>query len=202
MKNNKSILVVILIFLSMYVCGCASVGRSFKYENIQQLQLGEFKIADYQSVFGKPKNVSNTSNKDGKFTSVRYLYAYADIGTARARLLDLEFKNDVLNGYNYLSSFDKDKTEFNTESVNQITVGKSKMVDVINILGKPHGKARCPSTLADYKTRCEEITEVWSWATMEKMTTLGKHESKTITVFISFDSDGIVSDIETTEDGI
>ena len=78
-------------------CGCASVGRDFKYQNTASLELGVTRSSDYQATFGKPNAVETKDNSDGKFELVRYLYAYADMGTARSRLLDLEFRDGVLN---------------------------------------------------------------------------------------------------------
>src|SRR5262249_50363366 len=95
------------------LCGCASVGPDFNYQNAPSLELGQTRIEDYQKMFGKPNSIEEKETADGRFELMHYVHAYAELGTARARALNLEFRDGVLNSYDYLSSFDKDKTTLN-----------------------------------------------------------------------------------------
>ena len=73
----------------------------------------------------------------------------------------------------------------------------------MSLLGKPHGKALCPSMQADYKDKCKNGTEIWSWSSMNKLSTFGAayggQKVKTKTLFVVFDKNGIVNEIYTTE---
>ena len=194
-------LTFLLILLVCLQSGCASLGRDFKYQNTTSLKLGQTSSSDYQEMFGKPLAVKLKDTSDGKFELVRYLYAYAGMGTARTRVLDLEFRDGVLNSYNYLSSFDKDKTVVNADQLKQIQRGVSRKNEVLQFLGKPHGMARCPSQHADFKDRCNrESEEIWVWTVLEKLSTFGSAyggaQIESYNIFIIFDKDGVVTEVE------
>jgi len=185
------------------LCGCASVGRDFKHQNTASLALGETRSSDYQTLFGKPNSVEVKDTADGKFELIRYLYAYADMGSARTRLLDLEFRDSLLNSYHYMSSFDKDKTVMNADQLQGIQRGTSKKSDVLQLLGKPHGMARCPSHDADFKDRCAKGAEVWLWTVVGKVSTFGAayggDQVEIQNIFVVFDNEGVVTEVETSK---
>ncbi|NUO10490.1 MAG: hypothetical protein HUU08_17845 [Candidatus Brocadia sp.] len=134
---------------------------------------------------------------------VCYLYMYADMGYARSRLLDLEFRDGLLNSYHYISSFDEDKTMTNTEQLKQVQRGASKKSGVPQILGKPHGMARCPSHDFDFKDKCGKGAEIWIWTMMGKVSTFGaaygSAQVATYNIFIVFDREGVVTDMESSQ---
>ncbi len=196
MKRELSLLVgIILIAL---LSGCASVGINYQYSNIPTLKINEFRIEDVNTVFGKPFKTAQNITKEGKFDIFRFEYAFADVGTARGRVLILEFLNGILNSYVYRSSFDEDRTLFKGENIDQIKIGISTHDDVVNILGEPHGKSNCPSTIADYKKRCEDASTVWAWMSQKKIVTMGRGMKNrgSSNIFLSFNSEGKVSNIE------
>ena len=184
--------------------GCASVGHDFQYQSKDSygrdtLELGT-PSAKYATMFGEPVNTMTNDTVDGKFKLIRYQYASANLATARSRLLDLEFRNDSLNSYIYISSFDDDKTIANTEQLSQVKRGTSKNSDIFKILGKPQGMALCPSTHPDFKDKCNKGTQIWKWVVMEGLSTLGSsYGAKQIEeriISISFDKDGVVTDVD------
>ncbi len=194
---------VLLMTLICLFCGCASVGRDFKYQNTTSLELGKTSSANYVTMFGKPNAVELKDTSDGHFELVRYLYAYANLGSARTRALDLEFRDGSLNAYHYLSSFDKDKTVVNMDQLKRIERGHSKKNDVLQILGTPHGKARCPTQNADFKDKCSKGTEIWVWTAMAKLSTFGAafagDQVAMHNIFIVFDKDDVVSEVESSQ---
>ena len=190
---------LLLIAASALISGCASVGHKFNYDASANLELGKMQASDYQSIFGgKPTATSKTTTADGKFEVVRYTYAFADMGTARARTVVLEFKDGRLNAYVYLSSFDREQNPVALEKVSQIKDRVSTKSEVLDILGKPNGKALCPSTLDDFKQRCEKCIEVWTWQGMGSLSTFGAayggKRPAIKTIFVSFDKNGVVSE--------
>ncbi|HEY5909985.1 MAG TPA: hypothetical protein VJA21_05215 [Verrucomicrobiae bacterium] len=184
-------------------CGCASVGKDFKYQGAGSLELKQTRSSDYQALFGKPNSVEMKETSEGKFELVRYLYAYADMGSARSRVLDMEFRDGTLNSYHYLSSFDKDKTTVNADQLKQIQRGVSKKEDVLQLLGKPHGKALCPSYDADFKDKCGKGAEIWLWTVMGKASTFGVayggDQIEVHNIFVIFDKDGVVTEVESSQ---
>jgi outer membrane protein assembly factor BamE (lipoprotein component of BamABCDE complex) len=192
----------LLIAVSV-LSGCASVGHDFKTANVSSLQLGQTRDTEYQAMFGKPSAHLITKNSDGSFDAVRYVYAYADMGSARARALEMEFRNGVLNAYNYVSSFDKDKTSVTADQMQKIERGVSKKDEVLRILGNPCGKALCPCYLAPFKDKCGKGTEIWTWTAMEKLSTFGHafggDQIQSSTLIVAFDKAGVVTEVESEQ---
>lgn len=169
--------------------GCASSGKSFKYENIPVLNLGSINKEDYQKYFGAPNSKTNISNSNGEYLIAKYVYAYAGMGNADSRVLLLEFKGDDLNGYVYLSSFDKDRTIADLTKMNRIQKGLTKD-QVVEILGKPTGKSICPSNLMDFQKDCSAGNELWIWQSID-FTSSGK-KAYSASIRIGFDKEGKV----------
>lgn len=157
---------------------CATVGRSFNHTNVLILEIGALKSDAYQRVFGKPWNVQTSTNSDGKFEDIRFLYARGDIATSTARVLDLESRDGVLNAWIYISGFDEDRTVVDLALTDKIQKGIHRQNEVQALLGKPHGKAVCPSLLVDYKDRCKGV-EIWAWGALNKLVTMGRNPSET-----------------------
>jgi len=195
-------LLISVSLITTLLCGCASVGHTFNSGAAENLDFGQVQASNYRSIFGeKPTATEQKSTADGRFEIVRYTYAFADLGSAKARALVLEFKDDKLNAFMYLSSFDESQTHPSLDKLNQISNHVSRKADVVNMLGKPNGKAFCPSNLEDFKESCGTCVEVWKWASMSGVSTFGaayggqRPSIKSITV--GFDKDGIVSNVST-----
>jgi hypothetical protein len=122
---NKSAVLLTLVAACLSA-GCATVGQSFQHENVQKLDLGQLRSSEYRLMFGEPRSVNKTTNANGEFEAVRFIHAYADLGTATARVLDLEFRNGLLNAYLYVSGFSEDKTTVDRSLVNDIKTGQTK----------------------------------------------------------------------------
>lgn len=202
LKIKRLAYAIILLSLLMLFNGCASVGRNFHYENIPQLKIGMFKIENCEKVFGKPHKVLKKINEHGQYDVKQYLYASANVGTASARVLVLEFLDGSLNAYNFISSFDEDRTLVEIDIVNQIVQGKSTKEDVLKLMGDPTGIGMCPSILDDYKNRCDSqgVVEIWTWGSQRKLVTMaGGRNQGNQSVFISFDANDIVVAFESAE---
>jgi len=192
-----------LLAATAVLSGCASAGHSFNYQAAAGLQLGQLQAADYRATFGgKPTATSETTTADGKFEVARYTYGCADRGTARARAVILEFKDGKLNAFVYLSSFDKEQSQVAFDKISQLKSHVSTKADVLGILGAPNGRALCPSTLEDFKSKCDKGTEIWTWQELSAVSTFGAayggRRPDVKTIFISFDKDGVVSEIQTS----
>jgi hypothetical protein len=112
-----------------------------------------------------------------------------------------EFKDDELNAYLYSSSFDPDKTRIDLTKVDRIKIGLSTENDLLSLLGKPSGKALCPSALGEYKDKCAKDSEVWAWMEIGKSGTVFQHSyirpSKLL--FVVFDPASLVVDLKAVE---
>jgi hypothetical protein len=102
----------------------------------------------------------------------------------------LEFKDGLLNGYLYWSSFAEDKTHAHLSNINKLRIRESTKNDAMLLLGKPHGKFLCPTTFAHVKVKCDKASEIWFWNELRT--------DNMRRIVVSYDQDGKVIDIETT----
>ena len=195
-------LVFILSSSLIFLCSCASFGPNF-HPNPTALKLGQLKSSEYIKLFGEPNGTQYKTTLDGKYEIANYQYTQNTLGTVSSRVLVLEFKNGVLNGYEFASSFDEDKTKADLQSVDHLRdgIGKLSHDDVIKALGEPDGKSLCPSTLSDYKDKCAKGTEIWAWFITEKLKFgFSNHvDEKETDVYIIFDVNGKIADVQTEE---
>jgi hypothetical protein len=176
--------------------GCASVGQEFDTSKIPSLQIGQLHDTDYRALFGEPTNVTKDTGNDGSFETASYTYAHADLSSARARQLVLEFRNGVLNGFNYVSSFDEDKTSANTAAAAQIVRVASNKSDVLRLLGQPCGKARTPTEMEGFvKASKPGVYEIWCWASFDVVPTFGSQKPASNVIVVGFDPLGMVSEV-------
>lgn len=194
--KNLLIAAPLLVLTSCVV----SDGHNFDFGNIPKLDLHQMKDTEYNDIFAEPWREEKTTTGDAKFDNVKYYYATGNTFSSRGsvRILLLEFKDGQLNAYDYASSFDEDKTRVDLANVSKITIGVSTKEEVLIALGKPHGKALCPSEVAIFKDKCDRATEIWGWGEYEKYYTRVKEKRPKVTeVFVMFDNEGKVSGLKT-----
>jgi hypothetical protein len=172
------------IILVCILFGCATVGGPFPYQNKQNIVIGKTTKDEGIQLFGSPFGTTKTSNANGNFSILKYAYANG----GGSRVLIIEFKDNVLNAYIYVSSFEEDSTKFDYAVGKTIKEGSFNKAVVLKKMGKPAGKALCPSTMGDFKQLCHTEKEVWKWAFGSKH------------LNIAFNKNGIVSLIKSSED--
>lgn len=167
--------------------GCANVRHDFNYQDAHLLELKKTHRSDCEAMFGKPSFVEVKNTQAGRFEFVDYLAGHALVTPSdKSRRLSLEFRDDVLNAYFYVSNFDEDKTFSHVEKLKDIQVLTAKKEDVLRIVGKPAGIVLCPS----HMFRAEdwpESGEIWFWSEMGISPQM---------MWISFDKDGVVTKAE------
>jgi len=185
------------VLLIVFCTACAG-GRDFNYKTVPTLEIGSLRSTDYQDIFGKPWGAKTTTTSDGKFESAFFQYTQQNMTTSMGRFLGMEFRDGRLNAWLYISTFDDDRTAVDLAATDKIRKTISTKSEVQGVLGKPHGKALCPSLIEDYKDRCKSA-ELWAWAGTNGPVTLGEGGRELSTIFILFDRDGIVTQIETDQ---
>jgi outer membrane protein assembly factor BamE (lipoprotein component of BamABCDE complex) len=176
---------VTLIMLTLISCS-VSVGRQFNYTNRSQLLTGTTTKDEAHQLLGEPSEKKFSSNKDGNFETWYYKYIHGSPRPVNLRGLMLEFRNGLLNGYSYMSSYADDSTDFNDENSSKIKIGVSSQHDVDIIMGTPSGKFLCPSA---YIEKCKSGVEAWTWQYINSST------MKIKTAKITFSESKIVSDV-------
>ena len=187
-----------LLIISVFLSGCA--GSKFVRQSDDALVLGE---TSYQSIvqkMGKPYR-EGTVSKNGKMVKT-IAYAYASTGgegaypglTAAARSQGFFFLNDKLVGYEFLSSWKEDSTEFDGSKVAQIKEGQTTRKEVEALLGKPGGQYIYPLVAGENE---KGISYLYNHT---KGTAFNlKFYQKTLV--ISFRPDAVVSKVEYVENG-
>ena len=178
-------------------CSCAVVGHKFEAPSPDQLEFGKLTPADALAHFGKPLVKNESVTPDGSFEVYKYTYAENGVGAVNNRQLLLEFKDGKLNGYYFLSTFDKDKTKVDLTNVDKLKAGLGKLTrdEVTALAGRPNGKALCPTVLLDFKDKCDKNTEVWGWLMSDNINVWVPRRVKTSDLYISFGSDGKISGV-------
>ena len=194
--KTRNYLVILIGALSI-LSGCFT-GHQFNYERSVDLDLHKVKKSEYASIFGKPSKITDLYAGGDKYQIVWYNSAYRPfMGNLTVRNLFLEFKNEELNGYMYVSSFAEDKTVVDISKVENVKIGVSTRDDVISALGKPNGKVFCPSQLPDFKDNCTKPKEVWEWFTFQHEFRNRLAEKKY--VLVMFGEDGKVVDVKAAD---
>jgi hypothetical protein len=198
-KNGMILLPCCLLVL---ICSCRSFGPNF-YPNPDALKLGQLKISESEQLFGEPTEKQNKTTVDGKYEIVNYHFTQNRLGTVSSRLLVLEFKDGILNSYEFVSSFDEDKTKVDLQGIDHLRseIGKLSRNDVIAVLGEPDGKAVCPSIVEDYKDKCQKGVEIWGWFAADKVKFgFSNHvDVKDTNIYVAFDANGKIADVQTEE---
>lgn len=180
--------------------GCATVGQQFNQAKVGGLELGATTEAQARVDFGDPPTVSTETADQGAFVSLAYTYAHADLSNAQVRSLALEFRNGVLNGYAYVSSFDEDKTDADIHKALTIQCGSTTQPQVLQILGQPSCKARAPTRMEGVdKAVRPGVVEVWGWGGVNAISTLGDHKFDAQMIMIGFNGQGVVTTLLTRE---
>jgi hypothetical protein len=201
MKNQKVLLPLIFSCALMFLCSCTSVGTKFSPPDPDKLQFGKLQASDAIALFGKPDGTVRKMTSDGNLKVYKYAYALVNFGVASERVLLLEFKEEKLNAYFNWSSFREDKTTFDPATVDKLKAGIAKLTknEVTALVGKPDGKALCPSTITCFKDHCDKNTEVWGWYMKDNLNFWRPPNVKVTELFVSFDANGTISDVETDE---
>lgn len=190
MKNSVAGLLAILTVAIL--AGCA--GTNFKRPEPQSLVIGKSTAADVSRVMGTPYQTGEVLKNEQKIKTSRYAYAEGAgagkyPGVVPARAMVFYTFDELLVGHQFVSSFPDDATDFDESKIASITKNKSTRADVIGLLGKPTGEAIYP--LIKSKT---DTGSTYAYSHVKGSVFDMKFYSKTL--IVSFDSNGIVTDVE------
>lgn len=183
---NKVLVVVLITFLG----GC-SVGGNFNKMNENQLVVGKTTKTDIVSSMGKPFMDATSIHNGIEIDNLTYLYINsgekaAFPGMTPVRVQIVYFKEEVLIGKQYDSTFAVDSTLFDLEKAKKIKKGQTK-ADVISMLGEPKGENHFPL-----------IDNEEGYAYIYMFTHRNGSESNPDVLFIEFDSKNIVTKTKLT----
>jgi hypothetical protein len=138
LSNIEKMFTVIVIVV---LAGCA--GKDFVRPDSGALMNGQTTYNQIVQQFGKPYAEGSVLKNERFIKTVSYAYASvggkSHRGGTAARAMGFYFVDNTLVGYEFVSSFAEDNTDFNEMKINQITEGKTTLDEVIQLLGKPSG---------------------------------------------------------------
>ena len=134
--------VALLILIPLVILGCA--GRDFTRPPPESLVLGRTTPDDIKRQLGSPYSTKTTTSNGKRIRTLHYTYAVAGSeaitgGLTTGRTMSFFFFESRLVGYQYLSSFPEDSTDFPAGRVGEIRKGRTTKQDIVDIFGPPHG---------------------------------------------------------------
>jgi hypothetical protein len=194
---TTSLRLLVAATASAFLVGCA--GTNFKRPDAGALEVGKSTLAQVTQVMGPPAQTGELLKNGEKLKSSRYAYAEG-AGTGKypgvvpARAMVYLTHNDLLVVEEFVSSFPNDATDFDESKVASIVKGKTTRAEVLSLLGKPNGSGVYP-----FIKNKGETAAIYSYAHAKGNAFNMKFYNKS--VVISFDADGIVSDVEYASNG-
>jgi hypothetical protein len=165
-----------------------SVGEKFNYQNVNNLVLGEKPDSSYEIMFGKPRSVVSRKDPGGEFRQVYYVYGSMYEGV---RMLTLEYKDEALNAYFYLTNCDQEYAYVYSKYFDEVKIGHTKE-EVEQLLGKPNGQALCPCYLGMFEEHCRFGNEIWSWNLFKSPSDYDDSSPEAVSMYVIFDRKGAV----------
>src|SRR2546429_640829 len=132
--------IALVACLALLLATCAS--RDIVRPESDSLRLGVTTYDEVLQQVGKPRRTGTEIRNGETVKTASYAYSAAipfSPGGRAVRAETFYFTNGVLVGYDFLSSFSDDRTDFDQTKVRQIERGKTTRENVITLLGKPGG---------------------------------------------------------------
>lgn len=131
------------LLTTVLLAGCAA-GTDFTRAKDDTIVLGTTTYQQIRDQMGSPEKEGVVTANETQFHTVTYTYAASSgeplySGVTPGRTQVFAFKDGVLVGHEFLSSFKADNTDFDDKMVSEIDKGVSQRADVISLLGEPSG---------------------------------------------------------------
>jgi hypothetical protein len=186
--------------LSVALLGCATIGTDFTIENVTKLRIGITTQEDLVSIFGKP--LTDESFSIGDLNTIVLSYGYRGVpgfsDRANSKFIALEFKDNLLNGYYYNSSFPEGSTEFPKAIQDKIIPNKTTRKEVIEIVGNRCGEIRLPTNLLSRlpeefsKSLSTDAKCILIYQYLYYQTSSKRYLTKYRTLIVSFNQEGVL----------
>lgn len=181
------------MFVLVSTWSCASAGSNFVRPAEESITLGKTTADQIYTRFGKPFREGATVRNNNQIKSVTYSYseAAAYVQKVPSRTIAFFFHNGLLVGYEFLSSFDEDKTDFDDTRAAQIRKGETTQDQVVQLLGLPTGRHIYPVVKEQDQTAI-----AYNYLRMEKPPMGGAPvQASRKYLLVVFGADGKVADI-------
>jgi hypothetical protein len=178
------------------VAACADGPRDFPRPQPPDLVLGTTTPADVTARFGEPQRRGRLEKDGVDVTSFSYSYADPAAATATAgvpavKAMALYFARGTLVGYEFLSTFRADSSDFDDTRISDIARGITTEAQVRGLVGRPSGMYIYPLT-----GRPGERALVFLYGEKRGRAPLAQKQ-----LIVTLDASGIVRDVQFEKTG-
>ena len=187
---------LLLVGIVLAACaGCAGA-REFVRPQPQEVALGRTTVADIVARFGSPGERGRTTKDGVDVVSLSYSQADAAArssaaGVPAARAVAFYFVRDALVGYEAISTFASDSSDFDDTRVSDIRRGSTTEAELGSLVGRPSGMYIHPLAPAP-----GERVLAYSYAQKRGARPLARKQ-----LLITLDAQGIVRDVQFEKTG-
>jgi len=195
--TNRATALLLIVLLG----ACAS-NTPLQRPQPGSLVLGSTSYQETRARFGATSRTKNLQIRGRRIQSVSYTYsdpqtpAYKVPTAETVRGLYLYFHQGVLVGYNYISSFPSDHTDFDQSMISGLVEGKSREAEVIARFGAPSGESMYPLT------RHRGLRHLVYSYVQFIADPFGHGDYSSKTLVITVDRSGLVRDLDYKEEGL
>lgn len=139
----------LVITIVTFLAACA--GRNFEMPHRESLNLGKTTYNEILQRFGKPYQEGTVLKNGTTLKTISYAYSattskgiFPDVVPARA--VGFYFKNNILVGHEFTSSFKDDSTYFDAIKISHIKKGETTFDQITALLGNRYGECVYPLT--------------------------------------------------------
>jgi hypothetical protein len=188
--------VLFLVGIVVPVFGCAVSARDFGVPQLRELTLGKSTLADIVARFGPPQQRGRAVKNGVEIVALSYSHADPDAaaataGVAAVKTMALYFAGDVLVGYELLSTFKADSSDFDDTRVSDIARGITTEAQVQDLVGRPSGMYVYPLTPSP-----DERALVFLYGQKKGRAPLARKH-----LIVTVDAAGIVRDVQFEKSG-
>lgn len=187
-----------LITLILVLAGCA--GKDFVRPSSETFQLGQTTYSQVVQRMGEPQRTGVVEKNGKEIKTIGFVYASvggepSESGVTPARVQAYFFHKNILVGQEFISSFKSDSSNFDETKTALVKKGETTRPEVIQIFGQPTATYIEPVIKASHG---EGVGYAYTTVRGGPFTGI-----KTFTKIlrISFDEDGIVSEVELMTSG-
>jgi hypothetical protein len=187
---------LLLLAVIAAACACAGRARDTVRPRPGDLALGRATPADIAARFGPPQAAGRTMKDGVEVLSLSYSYGDAAARTAVAgvpavRALAFYFAGNALVGYEAISTFPADSSDFDDTRVSDIRRGITTEAELAGLVGRPSGMYIHPLTGAP-----GERILVYAHAQKKGAAPLARKQ-----LLITVDAEGIVREVQFEKTG-
>jgi hypothetical protein len=143
-RGPRGAVLALLAATLLAALGCAAAARDFARPQEPELVPGKTTTAEALARFGPPQQRGRALLDGAEITTLSYSFAdpeapAAASGVMAVKALALYFARDVLVGYEFLSTFRRDSSDFDDTRVSDIARGVTTEAEVRALVGQPSG---------------------------------------------------------------